>query len=139
VRLIGLRPRLLTFPIDLNTIGDHIRKRRLDLNLLQRDAAERIGVTTSCVWNWENDASSPDWRHWKSIIEFLGYDPVPRAVALPAQLILSRQRMNLSQKEMARRIGIDPTTLARWEQGKRTPSGVYLSMLEKAGVRFRQE
>jgi len=36
------------------TLGEHVRKRRLDLGLEQAQVAERIGVTTSTVYNWEH-------------------------------------------------------------------------------------
>jgi hypothetical protein len=40
------------YPFDPKTIGEHIRKRRLDLGLLQLEVAKMIGVTESTVWNW---------------------------------------------------------------------------------------
>jgi DNA-binding XRE family transcriptional regulator len=39
------------FPI---IVGEHIRKKRMDLGLLQREVAEIIGVTESSIWNWEH-------------------------------------------------------------------------------------
>ena len=33
---------------------EHIRKRRLDLGLLQYEVATAIGVTESTVWNWKH-------------------------------------------------------------------------------------
>ena len=39
------------YPVELRSIGDHIRKRRLDLGLLQIEVAVQIGVTESTVWN----------------------------------------------------------------------------------------
>jgi DNA-binding XRE family transcriptional regulator len=44
---------LLTAPV---TLGDHLRRRRLELGLHQKDVAKIIGVTTSSVWNWEHGA-----------------------------------------------------------------------------------
>jgi len=45
---------LAGYPTNPVTIGDHIRKRRMDLGLLQREVAEIIGVTESSIWNWEH-------------------------------------------------------------------------------------
>jgi len=42
------------YPANPKTIGEHIRKRRMDLGLMQREVAKIIGVTESTIWNWEN-------------------------------------------------------------------------------------
>jgi transcriptional regulator with XRE-family HTH domain len=55
-------------------IGEHIRKRRLDLGLLQLEVATMIEVTESTIWNWEH-GTEPELRHMPKIIEFLGYVP----------------------------------------------------------------
>jgi DNA-binding transcriptional regulator YiaG len=54
---------------------------------------------------------------------------------LAEQLVRQRTSLGLSQKESARRLGIDPSTLASWEQGKKEPVGA-LSMGVK---RFLQD
>jgi DNA-binding transcriptional regulator YiaG len=41
------------YPETLKTLGDHLRKRRLDLRLLQRQAAQKLGVDKASVHNWE--------------------------------------------------------------------------------------
>lgn len=48
------------------TVGEHIRKRRLDLGLLQIEVAQIIGVTESTVGNWEHGIE-PDLRHMPKI------------------------------------------------------------------------
>ena len=35
------------------TLGEHLKKRRRELGLLQREAGERLGVTNETVANWE--------------------------------------------------------------------------------------
>jgi len=110
----------------LKTLGDHIRKRRLDLGLFQSDLANILGVTESCVWNWESNTSSPHWRYLKPIVGFLGYDPWPPAEVIAERLVRYRWLRGWTQKAMAKRIGVDPSTLARWERGKREPSGDFL-------------
>ncbi|MHB9037748.1 MAG: helix-turn-helix domain-containing protein [Armatimonadota bacterium] len=56
-------------------MGDHIRKRRLDLGLLQKDVAKILGVTEASVFYWETHRASPRGRYIPRIIEFLGYLP----------------------------------------------------------------
>jgi transcriptional regulator with XRE-family HTH domain len=55
-----------------------MRKRRLDLGLLQKKVAERIGCDTVTITNWELNHSSPELRFMPRIIAFLGYDPCAR-------------------------------------------------------------
>jgi len=109
-------------PEDLNTLGDHLRRSRLMLRLLQRQVAEPIGVTKA-VHNWETNHSSPSFRDMPAIIRFLGYDPAPASTVWSVRLLQARTRLGLSQRESAHRIGVDPSTLARWERGDREPTG----------------
>ena len=44
-------------PEELNTIGDHLRRRRLVLKLLQRQVADQIGVDKASIYNWEGNRS----------------------------------------------------------------------------------
>ena len=43
------KPQPLTYPSTPQTCGNHIRKRRLDVKLFQKDAARLIGVDTITV------------------------------------------------------------------------------------------
>ena len=110
-------------PTELRTIGDHLRRRRLSLKLTQGDVGERLGVDQASVYNWENGRSKPNIEYMPAIIEFLGYNPLPEAQTLAGRLVRQRTSMGLSQSESARRIGVDPGTLARWERGEREPLG----------------
>jgi len=63
-------------PSQLKTVGDHIRRRRLVLKMLQRDVAERIGVDKCSIYNWETNRTKPSVEYMSSIIHFLGYNPL---------------------------------------------------------------
>lgn len=102
-------------------VGDHIR--RLGLKLLQRNLAEELGVDTTSVFNWEANTASPEIRYMPAIIRFLGYNPLPAADTWAERLVQGRTALGLSQKEAARRMEVDPSTLAKWEQGKTEPAG----------------
>src|ERR1700738_2080530 len=62
-------------PERLTTLGDHIRNKRLNLGLTQREAAHLIGVEQCSVYNWEKRGMKPAQRVQTAIIDFLGYDP----------------------------------------------------------------
>jgi transcriptional regulator with XRE-family HTH domain len=111
------KPRSEHYPKEINTLGEHIRTRRLNLKLLQKQVAEQIGVNGATITNWERNASTPVTHHIPAIIRFLGYDPAPPASTLPDRLVAVRRKLGLTQRKMAKRLGIDPGTLQSWEAG----------------------
>jgi transcriptional regulator with XRE-family HTH domain len=123
--------RVVRIPAELNTVGDHIRRKRLDLKMLQREVAERIGVGETSVFKWEANTSQPDLKYMPAIIRFLGYNPLPPANCWGERLVRQRATLGLSQKDAAKRLGVDPGTLARWERGERKPAGVLLGRAER--------
>jgi transcriptional regulator with XRE-family HTH domain len=120
VTLRGQKPQPAVYPKELRTLGDHLRKRRLDLGLLQREVAAQISVAKDTISNWEGNATSPDLRMVPRIMRFLGYEPERRNVSPGDRLLACRRSRGLSQSEMARRLGIDPGTLSRWERGRQS-------------------
>jgi len=109
----------------LNTLGDHIKRRRLELGLLQREVAERLRVKSDTVLNWEHSRTRPTLRYLPKVIAFLGYNPCQSSPTTLGEKVLQyRKSCGMSQKELARQIGLDPTTLSRIERnvGKSFPS-----------------
>ena len=122
VILKAQKPASAAYPKTLKTLGDHLRKKRLDLKLCQKEVAQKLGINKTTVYNWENNRTSPSMNHIPKIIEFLGYVPYdtpPRT--LGDKISTSRRLLGLTQKELARRLGIDPSTLGRWERDKSQP------------------
>lgn len=124
LRLMGAKPHAFPrrYPLELKTLGDHIRRRRLDLRLLQRTVAEQLGVREETVGLWENGLARPLPRHYGPIIRFLGYDPEPGDRSLAGRLRAIRRRLGLSQAEFAATVGLDEGSVCRWESGSRHPS-----------------
>ena len=125
------KPKVFGYPHELETLGDHIRAARLDRDLFQKDVARLIGVTTDTVTNWEKGRSNPDLKQIPRVLEFLGYDPRPKDDSIASQLTRARQARGLSQKELARILKVDPSTLSKWEQGKRTQEGQYIEAVKR--------
>lgn len=67
------KPKHVDYPKELLTIGDHIRAKRLDLGLLQKDVAKIIGVCEDTITYWEMNRTKPYKRFMPSIDTFLGY------------------------------------------------------------------
>jgi DNA-binding XRE family transcriptional regulator len=79
VVLKAKKPPASKYPKELNALGDHIRKKRVDAGLFQKEVAEQIGVDEETIYRWESSESMPQIRFIPAIIEFLGYSPFPAA------------------------------------------------------------
>jgi transcriptional regulator with XRE-family HTH domain len=101
------------------------------LKLLQRQVAEQIGVNKASIGNWESNQSVPSVEYMPAIIRFLGYNPLPPKEDWASRLVQCRTILGLTQKESAHRMGVDPSTLAKWERGKRMPMGEYAARAER--------
>ena len=118
------KPQSPAYPKTLTTLGDHIRKRRLDLGLWQKDVAATLGVTVSAVTNWELNRVTPYFTYLPKIITFLGYTPPPFDIMtdnIVERMKVHRLTHGLSQEKFAKLIGVDETTVAKWERGEHKP------------------
>ena len=108
----------------LKTLGDHIRKRRLDLKLEQDDLAKMFNANRGTIANWEQNRFEPAIEFMPKIFEFLEYIPKDlfRAETLPEKILFYRQIHGLTQKELAKQVGVDPCSIMDWENGKFKPS-----------------
>ncbi len=103
-------------------MGDHIRRKRLDLGQGQRILARRLGVREETVHLWETGHARPLPRHYGRIVRFLGYDPEPGGANLGEWIRATRRRRGLTQAELAALIGVDEGTVADIEADRRRPS-----------------
>ena len=133
VTLSAIKPKNRAYPSELKTIGDHLRKRRFDLGLLQKQVAAQIGVTTCTIMYWETNRVSPAIRFIPLINGFLGYDPQAaesrQAESLAQKLQVQRKLFGLSRKKLAAILGIDQSTLAGWERGEHCPTKKSLKLI----------
>ena len=120
ISLLGLKPCKSGYIKNPKTIGEHIRKVRMDRNLLQKDVAKIIGVTEDCVTNWENNRSTPQIRYLPMIHDFLGYIPelYKEQKDWGNILLQYRREQGVTQKQLAKLIGIDERTLSKMEKKK---------------------
>jgi transcriptional regulator with XRE-family HTH domain len=102
------------------TIGEHILKRRIDLDLFQREVAEIIGVSEQTVCNWEHGIE-PELRFIPKIIEFLGYIPF-ECPDNPLDKLRYYKKVNgLSIERLGALMNRDPEQLGDWFRGKHKP------------------
>jgi DNA-binding XRE family transcriptional regulator len=95
------------------TIGEHVRKHRMDLGMLQREVADKIGVSEASVYNWER-GTEPELVHIPKIIEFLGYVPFERPDDLLGQLRYYKLVNGMSYERLGVAMGRDPEQLVDW-------------------------
>jgi transcriptional regulator with XRE-family HTH domain len=134
--LLAARRKPFQYPKKINSLGDHIRARRLDLKLLQKQVADQIGVHEQTITGWELNATLPEVRYVPAIIQFLGYDPLPPTSSFSERLSNVRRTLGLSQRKMAAKLGVDPATLMGWEAGRHQPTGKSLDLIRKV-LQFR--
>ena len=111
----------------LNTLGNHLQKRRLDLELRRKDVAARMHVDAATLTSWSKGRGAPSATVWPSVIRFLGYDPRPEPTTVGEALKRYRGSAGVSQRTLAGRLHVDQKTLAWWEQGIRMPQGKHLA------------
>ncbi|MFQ5456897.1 MAG: helix-turn-helix domain-containing protein [Myxococcota bacterium] len=121
MRLKGQKPPISAYPRELQTWGDRLRKRRLELGLLQKQVACRLGVDAMTVVNWELNRTAPSLRFGPRIIHFLGYAPYDPSSSPSERLRTAREAVGLSQKRLAQALGVDEDTVAQWERGRKSP------------------
>ncbi len=89
-----------------------------------------MGCCQQAIINWEKGRSSPQISQVGKVVEFLGYNPFPGGNSLAERLVAYRKARGMRQKDFARKLGIDLSTLASYEQGHQ-PTKKYHRILTK--------
>ena len=71
--LCGSKPQ--PYKDNPQTLGEHLRKRRLELGFYQKDVALRLGISPWTYLSWEGDRKRPLVSMMPRLVAFLGYDP----------------------------------------------------------------
>ena len=89
--LVFVAPKpIVGMPKELITLGDHIKKKRLEYNLFQKDVGKIIGTDNFTIVNWEkNNTQNIPAKYYPRIMEFLTYCPLekPPAIDLVNQIV----------------------------------------------------
>ncbi|MBI5431909.1 MAG: helix-turn-helix transcriptional regulator [Planctomycetes bacterium] len=109
------------YPVELRTVGEHVRRRRLDLGLSQRAMAGELRVHPATILNWERGKTEPGARMLARIIKVLGYHPRLVGSDLPSRIRAAREIRGLTQEQLAEDLGLDPSTVRKWERGRKRP------------------
>jgi transcriptional regulator with XRE-family HTH domain len=109
------------YPILPVTLGDFILRRRLDLNLTQKQTAQLLKTNVASIRNWENNRHEISLPFRPRVIEFIGYCPCDTSLPLGLSLKERRENFGLSIKQLASILKVDPSTIAYWEKGEHQP------------------
>ena len=90
---------------------------------------DRLGCWCQSVARWERDESVPLAGRWPAIEAALGPGLVPQREGLAGRIRNARLRLGLTQKELARRAGVDVRTVRNSETGACGPGRVTLERL----------
>ena len=141
-RLLSLTTILGCSIGDILSPPESLRDWRRVAGLTQNEVAQKIGVASSLVGDWENKIAPVHPRHRRRLAEALGiprgqepWDPSepwalenPLPTCLDGQeqrniLILKQRRayQNLTQAQVAEQVGAHPASVGLWELGHNVP------------------
>src|SRR5260221_3727212 len=83
------------------TLGEHVKRWRIERKISQKQAAQLLGVTSWTVFNWETGRTKPAIEAMPTIIRFLGHDPFTASVTVPERLLAKRRSMGWSMQKAA--------------------------------------
>lgn len=135
--------RGISIPKEPKTIGEFLRKRRLELGIFQSEAALKLGVSTVTLSRWECGKVYPTWPQQPSVTAYLGHNPFTdpalgkpkgnesQRVAflgsgesqnLGQQIVSHCLKMRKTIRKFAEEAGISSKTIWNWKTGRRQPS-----------------
>lgn len=134
-------------PKEPNTLGGHLRKRRVQLGLFQSAEARQLRVSIVTLSKWEPDVLHPTWANQPKVTEYLDFNPftdpalgrplgnermpIVLLSSLGYQLRQKRLQMRLSRTALAEQLGIAWKTIWGWETKRRNPSPKLKARLER--------
>ena len=108
------------------------------MKLTKRQLSRRFHVDDTTIYLWERNRVEPSLVQIPKVIEFLGRDPFEKKIETLGERIREYRRIHgLTQNKLAEQLGVDPTTLARWESGEHTVSKSLITRLDTFVARLR--
>lgn len=113
------RPIAKGYPANPRTLGDQIRKRRLDLRLRLNEAASRLKVRSYTILIRESGETTPALKHIPANRRFLGaWTSGPDGGPLGRGVKGLCTALGLFHDRLARQLGLDPGTVRKLEGGE---------------------
>ena len=113
------KPLRQVYSLFPQTLGEHIRKVRIEKGLSQKAVSKLLGVTEDSITFWENGRSQPQVRYYPCVLSFLGYYPFEHETeSMAGKLKQVRFCKGWTCNHFAHVLGVDVATVTRWEQRK---------------------
>jgi site-specific DNA recombinase len=109
------KPLKRGYPRELRTLGDHIRKKRMELGFTTSYLSIRFGVQIGSILRWEKGLTNPPIRYLPAIYDFLGYAPFRPIRTLSDRLRVLRERLGMTQNELGTFLGVSEYQIWEWE------------------------
>lgn len=122
-------PRKRPYPINPITLGDFLRKRRIDLSLTQKEVARIIGTSITNIRNWELNWRVVSTRYRPAVDDFVGFCYLGNPPAWTFPLKAAREHYGYSLRKLASLVGVDWCTIAAWERDTHRPTSRKLRKL----------
>ncbi|PWB79315.1 MAG: transcriptional regulator [Candidatus Methylomirabilota bacterium] len=129
-KLVVSLPKPPGYPVHPKSLGEHLRKRRLDLALFQHQVANQLGVDEITIVNWEKERTQPSIRQLPKIIAFLGYVPFECPPDPLGRLRYYKRVHGLSYEVLAQELGMDESMVTGWFTGQHRPSPRSVARIE---------
>jgi len=140
LKFTSLRPADLTYPGEPSTIGEHIRKARLERGLTFHEASKHMDIPHFTICTWEMGHKHPRAEYYPRIISFLGYIPLKKESEDAHHVFLYyRLLLGLARKDVAKMLGVSYCTVLRFEEQELLPLGRKMMHVLYDGLRRLEE
>lgn len=109
------------YPEAPTTLGEHLRKRRLDLRQTQEQSAKWFGISVTTYNNWEANRVTPGISKSPKITGYLGYDPHPAPKSFSESVRALRRHFGMNRQQFAKQLGVDVKSVLNWEAARTVP------------------
>lgn len=114
------------------TLGNHLRKVRIQRKLSQPQVAKIINVSDETILSWEKNNTEPTPKDASQIIKFLGYFPFEwEHEPLQIKVKFARMVAGHTLKQMGKEIQTDSSTLYKILIDKSIPKNETLQKIQK--------
>jgi len=124
------KPLKYAYSENPKTLGEHIRKKRIESHQTQSEVASLIGVDVDTITTWETARYKPQVRHYPAIIFFLGYYPFDHErESNVGKMLFIRYCYGWSRKQLAKVLDTDVALIRLWETKKKPVNPKYCDKL----------
>lgn len=132
------------------TTGQKIKEARKNAGMTQEELANKLGISYVGISQWERDVRNPKKETLQKLADALGIDISELTednisssvnqreeyskIVLGHELQKKREKLGLSQEELATQLQIDFVTLQKYELGILFPSRSVRSKLKELGI-----